>query len=125
MCLLSKLFLDHKTLYYDVETFLFYVMTTWDAYGSHFVGYFSKEKDSMLEYNLSCIMTMPHVQRQGFGQFLIDFRCVPVCVCYFCVPNCCSPHTTAPDSTLLVVFCCHAVRRNWGHLRSLFLPLVK
>ena len=30
MCLLAKLFLDHKTLYYDVETFLFYVLTTCD-----------------------------------------------------------------------------------------------
>mmetsp|Transcript_21566 Transcript_21566/g.64234 ORF Transcript_21566/g.64234 Transcript_21566/m.64234 type:complete len:651 (+) Transcript_21566:41-1993(+) len=73
LCLLSKLFLDHKTLYYDVETFLFYVLTSWDAYGSHFVGYFSKEKNSMLEYNLSCIMTLPQFQRQGFGEFLIDF----------------------------------------------------
>lgn len=27
LCLLAKLFLDHKTLYYDVEPFLFYVMT--------------------------------------------------------------------------------------------------
>jgi hypothetical protein len=27
----------------------------------------------MLEYNLSCIMTLPHVQRKGFGQFLVDF----------------------------------------------------
>ena len=28
LCLLVKLFLDHKTLYYDVEPFLFYVLTT-------------------------------------------------------------------------------------------------
>ena len=27
LCLLSKLFLDHKTLYYDVEPFLFYILT--------------------------------------------------------------------------------------------------
>jgi len=27
LCLLVKLFLDHKTLYYDVEPFLFYVLT--------------------------------------------------------------------------------------------------
>jgi len=26
LCLLSKLFLDHKTLYYDVDQFLFYVL---------------------------------------------------------------------------------------------------
>lgn len=42
LCLLAKLFLDHKTLYYDVEPFLFYVLTLNDEYGSHIVGYFSK-----------------------------------------------------------------------------------
>lgn len=26
LCSLAKLFLDHKTLYYDVDPFLFYVM---------------------------------------------------------------------------------------------------
>ena len=26
LCYLAKLFLDHKTLYYDVDLFLFYVM---------------------------------------------------------------------------------------------------
>ena len=73
LCLLAKLFLDHKTLYYDVEPFWFYVLTLRDEYGAHFVGYFSKEKDSVLGYNVSCILTMPHMQRRGFGKFLIDF----------------------------------------------------
>ena len=27
LCLLVKLFLDHKTLYHDVDSFLFYVLT--------------------------------------------------------------------------------------------------
>lgn len=45
LCLLAKLFLDHKTLYYDVEPFLFYVMTEADNTGCHLVGYFSKVKD--------------------------------------------------------------------------------
>lgn len=27
LCLLAKLFIDHKTLYYDVEPFLFYILT--------------------------------------------------------------------------------------------------
>uniref|UniRef100_A0A158R5M2 histone acetyltransferase n=1 Tax=Syphacia muris TaxID=451379 RepID=A0A158R5M2_9BILA len=73
VCLLAKLFLDHKTLYYDVEPFLFYVVTKSDDTGCHFVGYFSKEKYSAQRYNLSCIMTLPAYQRQGFGRFLIDF----------------------------------------------------
>jgi histone acetyltransferase MYST1 len=40
----AKLFLDHKTLYYDVDPFLFYVLCTQDERGFHPVGYFSKEK---------------------------------------------------------------------------------
>jgi MOZ/SAS family/MYST family zinc finger domain len=46
LCLLAKLFLDHKTLYYDVTPFYFYVVTKVDCNGAHIVGYFSKEKVS-------------------------------------------------------------------------------
>jgi len=42
LCLLAKCFLDHKTLYYDTDPFLFYVMTEYDSKGFHIVGYFSK-----------------------------------------------------------------------------------
>ncbi|CAJ1080329.1 histone acetyltransferase KAT6B isoform X2 [Xyrichtys novacula] len=73
LCLLAKLFLDHKTLYYDVEPFLFYILTKNDEKGCHLVGYFSKEKLCQQKYNVSCIMIMPQYQRQGFGRFLIDF----------------------------------------------------
>jgi histone acetyltransferase HTATIP len=73
LCLLSKLFLDHKTLYYDVDPFLFYCMTTRDKYGHHLVGYFSKEKDSAEGYNLACILTLPQYQQKGYGKLLISF----------------------------------------------------
>ncbi|GAB1603151.1 histone acetyltransferase KAT7-like, partial [Argonauta hians] len=73
LCLLAKLFLDHKTLYYDVEPFLFYVLTFNDNAGCHIVGYFSKEKHCQQKYNVSCIMTIPPYQRKGYGRFLIDF----------------------------------------------------
>ncbi|XP_034050032.1 histone acetyltransferase KAT6B isoform X2 [Thalassophryne amazonica] len=73
LCLLAKLFLDHKTLYYDVEPFLFYILTQNDEKGCHLVGYFSKEKLCQQKYNVSCIMVMPQYQRHGFGRFLIDF----------------------------------------------------
>ena len=73
LCLIAKSFLDHKTLYYDVEPFLFYVMTQADSDGCHIVGYFSKEKNSYLSYNVSCILTLPPYQRQGYGRLLIDF----------------------------------------------------
>ncbi len=72
------MFLDHKTLYYDVEPFLFYVMTELDENGAQFVGYFSKEKRSP-HFNVSCIMTLPIRQRRGWGNLLIDFsewKCV-------------------------------------------------
>lgn len=156
LCLLAKLFLNHKTLYYDVEPFLFYVMTAVDSIGCHMIGYFSKvrhwlfsgiasligfvkqgerriklkfitrlrhnllkagklnwrgavfkntsqaskeiyipylkliltlhvpttlfwfvfalqEKKSFLNYNVSCILTLPMYMKQGYGKMLIDF----------------------------------------------------
>ena len=94
LCLLSKLFLNHKTLYYDVEPFLFYVLTerdvpTAEASGAgsgarvgiepptdaprRIVGYFSKEKHTREGCNLACILTLPPYQRKGYGTFLIAF----------------------------------------------------
>ncbi|CDZ96171.1 Histone acetyltransferase (MYST family) [Phaffia rhodozyma] len=73
LCMMAKMFIDHKTLYYDVEPFLFYVLTTKNRGVSRFVGYFSKEKSSPLNFNVSCILTLPFHQRNGWGNFLIDF----------------------------------------------------
>ncbi|GMH35417.1 hypothetical protein BSKO_03285 [Bryopsis sp. KO-2023] len=72
LCYLAKMFLDHKTLYYDVDLFLFYVLCELDERGSHIVGYFSKEKHSEEGYNLACILTLPSYQRKGYGKFLIS-----------------------------------------------------
>jgi len=78
LCLLSKLFLDHKTLYYDTDPFLFYILTEYRedplfGNGHQLIGYFSKEKFSELEYNLACILTFPPYQRCGYGKLLISF----------------------------------------------------
>lgn len=73
LCLLAKLFLGSKTLYYDVEPFLFYVLCEYDDLGYHFVGYFSKEKRASSQNNVSCILTLPIHQRKGYGNLLIDF----------------------------------------------------
>ncbi|KAG9510639.1 Histone acetyltransferase KAT8, partial [Fragariocoptes setiger] len=73
LCLLAKLFLDHKTLFFDVEPFLFYILCEEDSQGSHIVGYFSKEKHSPDGNNLACILTLPPHQRKGYGKFLIAF----------------------------------------------------
>jgi histone acetyltransferase MYST1 len=69
----AKLFLDHKTLFEDVDVFLFYVLCTYDERGFHPVGYFSKNKYSDAGYNLACILTFPSAQRKGYGKFLISF----------------------------------------------------
>lgn len=73
LCLLAKLFLDHKTLFFDVEPFLFYILCEVDKNGAHLVGYFSKEKESPDGNNLACILTLPPYQRKGYGKFLIAF----------------------------------------------------
>ncbi|CAD5121094.1 DgyrCDS9634 [Dimorphilus gyrociliatus] len=73
LCLLAKLFLDHKTLYYDTDPFLFYILCEIDEYGFHIVGYFSKEKESAEDYNVACILVLPPYQRKGYGKLLIEF----------------------------------------------------
>lgn len=71
LCLLAKLFLDHKTLYFDIEQFLFYVLCEVDREGAQLVGYFSKEKCSIEGNNVACILTLPPHQRRGYGRLLI------------------------------------------------------
>jgi histone acetyltransferase MYST1 len=73
LCYLAKMFLDHKSLRWDTDHFLFYVMCECDERGAHIVGYFSKEKHSEEGCNLACILTLPSYQRRGYGKFLISF----------------------------------------------------
>ncbi|KAJ3444554.1 histone acetyltransferase [Anaeramoeba flamelloides] len=70
--LLSKLFLDHKSLSFNVELFLFYIVCENDKLGSHITGYFSKEKNSQEYCNLACILVLPQYQRKGYGQLMIS-----------------------------------------------------
>lgn len=72
LCLFCKLFLDHKTLYFGVNPFLFYIVCEFDEEGYHIVGFFSKEKASPENFNLACILTFPYHQRKGWGKFLIS-----------------------------------------------------
>jgi MOZ/SAS family len=67
--LFSKLFLDHKTLFHDVEGFTFYLLVV----NNEAVGYFSKEKLSWDSYNLACILVFPPFLRRGYGKILIAF----------------------------------------------------
>lgn len=70
--LLAKLFLEHKSVHYNCETFLFYVLCEVDAVGSRIVGYFSREKHSLMHYNLACLLVLPPHQKKGYGKFLIS-----------------------------------------------------
>lgn len=67
-------FLDVKnifqTMFYDVEPFWFYILIErkrGDVFTT--VGYFSKEKNPAIDYNLSCIMVLPAYMGKGYGKF--------------------------------------------------------
>lgn len=71
LCLLSKLFLDHKTLTYDVDGFVFYVLCECDNDGAHIAAYYSRETASPQNI-LACITTLPPYQKKGYGRILIS-----------------------------------------------------
>jgi histone acetyltransferase MYST1 len=71
LCLLGTLFLEHKTLYYDVEDFAFYVLCVCDDAGAHFAGYFSREINGTGGNVLACIVVLPHFQKRGFGRLMV------------------------------------------------------
>jgi histone acetyltransferase MYST1 len=56
-----------------VDPFIFYVLCEVNQTGAHFVGYFSKEKESHDGNNVACILTLPPFQRKGYGKLLIGF----------------------------------------------------
>ena len=70
---LAKLFLEHKNLVWKIEEYFFYILTEYDKYGFHFIGFFSKGKESKENWNLLSILILPFHQRKGYGKFLIDF----------------------------------------------------
>lgn len=72
LSLFGKLFIDHKTIFFDVEPFLFYVVTDASANFDYVLGYFSKERVSYDDYNLACIITFPPFQKKGFGTLMIE-----------------------------------------------------
>lgn len=87
LSLFAKLFLDTKSVFYDVTTFLYYLLVLEDPTPSiqsthlgteeagerrgQIVGFFSKEKMSWDNNNLACICIFPPWQKQGHGQVLM------------------------------------------------------
>jgi hypothetical protein len=74
LSLFAKLFLDHKSVFFDVSTFLYYLLVytspeSPDEY--HILGYFSKEKMSWDPNNLACILIFPPYQHKQLGKLLM------------------------------------------------------
>ncbi|KAK6090031.1 hypothetical protein P3W45_000919 [Vairimorpha bombi] len=70
LCILGKSFIKHKTLYWDIDNYNFYLM--YDQ--GNFIGYFSDEMFNESN-NLSCILVLPDCQRKGYGMLLVDLSC--------------------------------------------------
>ncbi|WFD41562.1 histone acetyltransferase [Malassezia psittaci] len=73
LCLFGKLFIDHKTVCFDVEPFLCYLVTDASSQFDHVLGFFSKEKISYDHFNLACIVIFPPFQRKGYGTLLMEY----------------------------------------------------
>lgn len=75
LCLFGKLFLDDKSVYFNIDHFNFYVFYSKDGERDYIpMGFFSKE---MIAYdpttNLACICVFPPFQRRHIGAMLIEF----------------------------------------------------
>ena len=79
LSLFAKLFLDNKSVFFDVDGFYYYLLvrTPEPMAGNaplqphDIVGFFSKEKMSWDNNNLACILIFPPWQRQGIVTILM------------------------------------------------------
>lgn len=69
LSLFAKLFLDNKSVFFDVGSFKYYLLVHQPSH--QIVGFFSKEKMSWDNNNLACILVFPPWQRQGLGKILM------------------------------------------------------
>ena len=73
LCLLAKLFLEHKSVTHATDGFVFYVLCEEDAAGkAHVAGFFSKEKHSEQNHNLACLVVLPQYQKKSYGCLLVS-----------------------------------------------------
>ncbi|GAA5861096.1 hypothetical protein JCM8547_008034 [Rhodosporidiobolus lusitaniae] len=73
LCLFAKLFIEHKYMFFDVDGFVFYILTEAMSKQEWVLGYFSKEKLSYDDYNLACIVVFPPFRQKGWATLLIEF----------------------------------------------------
>ncbi|KAI4161030.1 MAG: hypothetical protein LQ342_005193 [Letrouitia transgressa] len=77
LSLFAKLFLDNKSVFFDVASFNYYLLVQDVPVNnparpeSRITGFFSKEKISWDNNNLACILVFPPWQRKGFGKILM------------------------------------------------------
>lgn len=72
LSLFAKLFLDTKSVFFDVSSFLYYTLVSkHEGTKGQVVGFFSKEKMSWDNNNVACILVFPPWQRKGLGQILM------------------------------------------------------
>ncbi|KAL8816432.1 MAG: hypothetical protein Q9223_004555 [Gallowayella weberi] len=77
LSLFAKLFLDNKSVFFDVASFNYYLLVHNSPDGPapnpqpQTIGFFSKEKMSWDNNNLACILVFPPWQRKGFGKILM------------------------------------------------------
>jgi hypothetical protein len=74
LSLFAKLFLDNKSVFFDVMGFFYFLLVHTDLQtgAQQVVGFFSKEKMSWDNNNLACILIFPPWQRKGLGSLLIS-----------------------------------------------------
>jgi len=74
LSLFAKLFLDNKSVFFDVTGFKYYLLVhtrPGPPLRHHICGFFSKEKLSWDNNNLACILVFPPWQRKGLGSLLM------------------------------------------------------
>ncbi|CAD6504372.1 BgTH12-06103 [Blumeria graminis f. sp. triticale] len=76
LSLFAKIFLDNKSVFFDVSTFNFFLLvyappSADPPQSPQIVGFFSKEKMSWDNNNLACILIFPPWQHRGLGSLLI------------------------------------------------------
>jgi hypothetical protein len=73
LSLFAKLFLDNKSVFFDVSGFNYFLLvhTSPTTHDQQIVGFFSKEKMSWDNNNLACILVFPPWQRKNLGSILM------------------------------------------------------
>ncbi|KAH3674291.1 hypothetical protein WICPIJ_009602 [Wickerhamomyces pijperi] len=71
LSLFTKLYLDNKSVFFDVDHFQYFII--YDNFSLKPLGFFSMELLSLERNNLACILIFPPYQRQRLGRKLIEF----------------------------------------------------